>query len=227
MTEDKPSHTRRNLFIAIGVIAVGMCLCCGLLGIVGIFSGEEISESLEEISGELEITLSPVHTALPNNTPTYTQQIEKTVIVIHTQVVTATEPETTSTITSTPTITPTPTNSPTSTRTPTPSRTPTITRTPTSTLTNTPEPTEDMLTRDHWDGIYGVGIDIAPGQWQVNDPYIIPLSGQPDCYWARYNIIFNIIVDSYGGDPPFIIIVQPSDSWVELDHCGRVIYLGP
>jgi len=222
MTEEKPSHSRRNLFITLGIIVGGLCLSCGLLLILSPLSEQvqEKNEAVEETPNELEIELTPILTST-------TTLIEKTVVVIYTQIVTATELEATPTITTTPTVASTYTISPTSTQTTTPSRTPTVTRTPTPTWTYSPEPTEDPLTADHWDGIFGVGIDIAPGRWQVNDPYVIPLSGQPDCYWARYNSIFNIIEDGYGQEPPFVIVVAPSDSWVELDHCRRVIYLGP
>lgn len=107
----------------------------------------------------------------------------------------------------------------------TPTITPTEISTPKPTYTKSPTATDSTLTKDHNDGIYGVGIDIAPGKWQVNDPVFI--GNQPDCYWARYNVMGNIIDDGYGQEPPFVITVQSTDTLVELDHCGKVIYLGP
>ena len=113
----------------------------------------------------------------------------------------------------------TPTIIPTSTITPTSSMTMTPTRTP------TPQPTLNPMIADHFSGIYGVGIDIAPGRWEVREPNM--LLGAPDCYWARYNAIGNIIQDDYGSSPPIVITVLPSDALVEFDRCGKVVYLGP
>lgn len=107
--------------------------------------------------------------------------------------------------------------------TPTSSDTPTIT--PTITDTSTPQPTLNPLTADHFSGIYGVGIDIAPGRWEVREPNL--LLGSPDCYWARYNAVSNVIEDGYGQSPPFVITIVSSDVLVEFDRCGKVVYLGP
>jgi len=163
----------------------------------------------EQISASVEETMS-AWTEVPSSThyPTYTQYPTQTplptIVIIQTKVGTITS---TSTPPGTPTITPT------------------ETLTPKPTHTKSPTTTESPLTKDHYDGIYGVGIDIAPGKWQVNDPVFI--GNQPDCYWARYNAIGNIIEDAYGQQPPFVITVQSTDTLVELDHCKRVIYLGP
>jgi len=159
-------------------------------------SEEQISVAINETIESW--TSYPTYTPYPSYTP------EPTIYIIHTKIVTITS-------TSTPPGTPTSTN--------------TSTITPTITKTSTPSPTESPLTSDHYDGIYGVGIDIAPGKWQVNDPFL--LMGQPDCYWARYNSIGNIIEDGYGQNPPFIITVLSTDTLVEFDRCRRVIYLGP
>ena len=121
------------------------------------------------------------------------------------------------------TFTPGPSLTPTITLTPTPTSTPSRTATPTR--TRTPAPTQSPLTRDHYNGIYGVGIDIAPGRWEVTDP--LYLGSQPDCYWARYNVIGNVILDNYGQEPPFTITVFSTDTLVEFDNCGPVQYLGP
>lgn len=170
-------------------------------------SSDAISHAIEQTQDAW--TAAPTLTTLP---PIY---IKQTVVVVHTIVVTVTATDTppfTLTSSDTPTITPTSTFTPTSSRTATPTR------------TATPRPTLNALTADHFSGVYGVGIDIAPGRWEVREPNL--LLGAPDCYWARYNAIGNVIEDDYGQSPPFIIIVAPSDTLVEFDRCGKVVYLG-
>ena len=209
----------KNLLILIVALMVFLVVSC--------------SPSLEQIELAIEETKVlwtdvPTMTAYPTYTqfptllpyPTYTQlptlTSVPTIVIIHTKIVTITATET-------PPDSPTPSSSPTITSSPT--LTSTITKTATATATRTSTPTENPLTVDHFDGIYGVGIDIAPGRWQVKDPFFI--GSQPDCYWARYNSMGNVIEDGYGQNPPFTITVLSSDSLVEFDHCRRVIYLGP
>lgn len=100
--------------------------------------------------------------------------------------------------------------------TPTPANTaaPANTNTPeaTATITNTPEPTADPLYRQRHDGIYLVGIDIAPGVWRNN--------GTGDsCYWKVSTATGDIIDNHYGlaGGTAYI----PADGFqVEFLKCG-------
>lgn len=102
-------------------------------------------------------------------------------------------------------------------------------RNATATEAARPVPTESPLTKPHSSGVYVVGIDIAPGRWQVTDPTYITtsLASQPNCYWAIYNVVGNLNRDDYGQAPPFVIDVYAADAFVEFDGCGLVKYLGP
>jgi len=204
------SKTPSTIAIAGGILLVSICVCTAL---------SRVSPSSEVGPSE---TLSPSQTPQPPSSPTNTP---------------------TRTHTSTPTLTPTPippltqtaqaiSASQTSLAAAQFASQTAVSRAATSTqralsaqLTQRAIESASPLTSPHFAGIFGVGIDIAPGRWQVTDPFF--LRGQPDCYWARYNSIGNIILDSYGDTPPFVIQIASTDSFVELDRCGKVIYLGP
>lgn len=75
-------------------------------------------------------------------------------------------------------------------------------------------------TDPHGDGIYLVGVDIAPGLWRS----ISSESGF--CYWARRKYD-GIILSSYYGLPETELLIRVSDYEVELDGCGVWVYMGP
>lgn len=219
---NKKKPTRIWLFLAIGLgVFFGLCCICSIgLGIFVLFASDEGVTMTDDASPSQD----PAETE-PAGFEESTAPEPATATPTPTMIATATSTKTNPAPSSTPSLTPTPSITSTLTSTPTPTTTPTPSTTPTQTLTSTPEPTVNPLTADHFDGFYGVGIDIAPGRWQVNSPFV--LLGNPDCYWARYNIIGNVIEDDYGSAPPYIITVLATDIVIELDHCGRVIYLGP
>jgi hypothetical protein len=168
-------------------------------------SEEEIALQLAEaINKTVEVyTLVPSNTAYPTHTPahtstpfpTYTSQNTPTTRIV-TRIVIVTE-----------------------TKTATPLHTPTITDTPTATLP--PTATEDPLQADKHQGIYLVGVDIAPGVWRSTG------SGD-DCYWEITRMNGSIINNHYGmaGGTMYI---APSAFQVSMEYdCGDWTFLqGP
>lgn len=103
----------------------------------------------------------------------------------------------------------------TATFTPTPVFTPTITSTPTNTATVTP--TMDYLKETRGDGIYLVGIEIAPGVWDSDGT-------NDDCYWETSTATGDIIDNHFGlaGGTAYI----PSTAFqVTFERCGNWTWL--
>jgi len=77
----------------------------------------------------------------------------------------------------------------------------------------------DQMPRD--DGVYRVGIDIAPGWWKATEDATTAQS----CYWARSNSNGEIIANlfGYGGTR---VYVATTDYAVEFSGCGVMVYLG-
>jgi len=134
-------------------------------------------------------TAYPTYTPLPTYTPANTQTPE---IRYYTRVVTASS-------------------------TPTPLHTPTITNTPTKTPTSTP--TLDPLKKGRGDGIYLVGVDIAPGVWRSDG------TGS-SCYWEITNAYGDIINNHFGlaGGTAYI---SASAFQVMFRNCGYWTWLQP
>ena len=124
------------------------------------------------------------------------------------------------TYTSLPTYTKLPTTTPvikivTATSTATPVYTPTNTLPPTATATTTP--TADPLKRSRGDGIYLVGIEIAPGVWDSN--------GTGDsCYWEVTTATGDIINNHFGlaGGTAYI---SATAFQVMFERCGTWTWL--
>lgn len=69
------------------------------------------------------------------------------------------------------------------------------------------------------DGLYTVGIEIAPGQWRSTGTG----SG---CYWARLTG-FQDIINNHFGNAGGTVTIAPSDYEVYFDGCGVWEYVGP
>ncbi|MEZ4519495.1 MAG: hypothetical protein R3C44_22580 [Chloroflexota bacterium] len=67
------------------------------------------------------------------------------------------------------------------------------------------------------DGIYTVGLEIAPGRWQST-------GSQDNCYWARLTANQDIIDNHYGNAAA--VTVRPNDYEVVFWDCGVWEYLG-
>jgi hypothetical protein len=78
---------------------------------------------------------------------------------------------------------------------------------------------EFELTGPHGNGVYQVGVGIAPGVWRA-----IP---QRDgfCYWARRKYD-GILLGEYYGPPGIEMRVRETDFEVEFDGCGVFVYMG-
>lgn len=97
----------------------------------------------------------------------------------------------------------------------------------TSATTSSPTPTlaaSATLSIDptgpHGDGVYLVGVDIAPGVWR-------PIAGDQDrfCYWARRKYD-GIILGSFYGPSGSEVLLRTTDYEVEFDGCGVWVYMG-
>ncbi len=71
------------------------------------------------------------------------------------------------------------------------------------------------------DGVYKVGVDIAPGRWKSISDAIENQS----CYWARISSDGSII-DNFFGYGGTTIYVNASDFAVEIKDCSLMVYLG-
>jgi hypothetical protein len=89
-----------------------------------------------------------------------------------------------------------------------------------ATVTSDAEIDQLEATGPHEDGVYLVGVDIAPGLWRST------ATGQDFCYWARRKYD-GVILASYYGLPGGEMSVDANDYEVELDGCGTWIYVGP
>lgn len=78
---------------------------------------------------------------------------------------------------------------------------------------------EFRLTGPHGDGVYQVGVSIAPGTWRS----IPDRNGY--CYWARRKYD-GILLGQHYGPPGGEIFVRETDFEVEFDGCGVFIYMG-
>ena len=176
--------------------------------------GPKPEEIIATMNSAIQSTIF-AYTKIPSNTPhpTYTLYPTNTAQNTFTPYATYTIYPTNTAWVVTPTLTYTASKIPTKTKIPS--------ATPKPTKTRQPNP----LTDDHFSGIFAVRIDIAPGRWQITEPLL--LLGGSDCYWARYNAIGNVIEDMYGDLAGTIITVKSSDTLVEFDRCGRMVYLGP
>ena len=154
---------------------------------------------------EQTLTALPTQTKYPTNTPysTYTPYPTNTPYITNTALVI------TKVVTATKTLTPTFTS--------TPEYTPTITNTPTNTATLTP--TLDPLKAKRGNGIYLVGVDIAPGVWRSD--------GTGDsCYWEISTAQGKIINNHFGlsGGTAY---VSPTAFQVMFKKCGYWTWLQP
>ncbi len=105
---------------------------------------------------------------------------------------------------------------PTSTPTAGPSSTPTLTPLPASALTAT---ADFVLYGPHGDGVYQVGVAIAPGTWRA-----IP-DRNGFCYWARRKYD-GILLGEHYGPPGGEIFIHETDFEVEFDDCGVFVFMG-
>lgn len=150
---------------------------------------EQTLTSLPTQTSYPTFTLQPTYTLQATFTPENTQTPN---YVIQTQIVTATN-------------------------TPTLEYTPTITHTPTNTATLTP--TIDPLKAKRGNGIYLVGVDIAPGVWRSD--------GTGDrCYWEISTAQGKIINNHYGMSGGTAYISNTAFQ-VTFDDCGNWTWLQP
>jgi hypothetical protein len=80
---------------------------------------------------------------------------------------------------------------------------------------------EALTTGPHGDGVYQVGVTIAPGRWRST-----PNQGQDGyCYWARRKYDGILLENHYrmGGTE---VHISPTDYEVEFDGCGVCVYMG-
>lgn len=75
------------------------------------------------------------------------------------------------------------------------------------------------LTGPHGDGVYQVGISIAPGTWRA----IAQRDGY--CYWARRKYD-GILLGQYYGPPGVDMVVRETDFEIEFDGCGVFVFMG-
>lgn len=76
------------------------------------------------------------------------------------------------------------------------------------------------LTEPKFNGVFVVGVDIAPGTWQAT-PDI------QNCYWQRTDAQGEIIDNHFGSTGAGLTVnVRGSDYSVEFDGCGEWSYLG-
>jgi hypothetical protein len=94
---------------------------------------------------------------------------------------------------------------------PNPSALATVTRTVTVTLTPPPPPGQPKTT--FGDGLYQVGIDIAPGVYRS--------AGGTGCYWARLKTLAtNSYIDNNNGVGPQVVEIRPTDGAFLTRDCG-------
>jgi hypothetical protein len=71
---------------------------------------------------------------------------------------------------------------------------------------------------DKEDGIYTVGVEIAPGEWATT-------GDGTRCYWARLDGMQGFI-DNHFGSPINRFTIMPDDAELYVARCGTLIYLG-
>jgi hypothetical protein len=76
-------------------------------------------------------------------------------------------------------------------------------------------------TDPHGDGVYLVGVTIAPGRWRSGPDQ----EQDGSCYWARRKYDGILLENHYepGGSE---VLILPTDYEVEFDGCGMWDYLG-
>lgn len=91
----------------------------------------------------------------------------------------------------------------------------------TQTVTYTPPPPPGPAAEiPGGEGIFVVGSDIVPGRWRT-------AGGAGSCYWARLgDLTGDDILDNSNSDGPQVIDILPSDTALQLRHCGAW-YLQP
>lgn len=75
----------------------------------------------------------------------------------------------------------------------------------------------------HSDGVYMIGVDIAPGTWRT-------IGGYSNCYWERDRDALGSlgdIISNYFGLAGGFITIAPTDLQVKIDGCGGTTYIGP
>jgi hypothetical protein len=77
---------------------------------------------------------------------------------------------------------------------------------------------EAQTMRPHGDGVYLVGVTIAPGRWRST------ANQDGDCYWARRKYD-GILLDNHYGASDTEILISPTDYEVEFDGCGVWVYV--
>jgi hypothetical protein len=75
------------------------------------------------------------------------------------------------------------------------------------------------LTAPHFDGVYRVGVEIAPGLWR---PFP---EREGYCYWARRKYD-GIQLGSFYGLSPGDVLVRETDYEIEFDGCGVWVFMG-
>jgi hypothetical protein len=86
----------------------------------------------------------------------------------------------------------------------------TVTKTVAVTLTPPPPPGQPNTT--FGDGLYQVGVDIAPGTYRS--------AGGTGCYWARLKTLdTNSFIDSNLSDGPQVVQIQPTDEAFNTKDC--------
>lgn len=102
--------------------------------------------------------------------------------------------------------------------------------------TSTPAPTETAPaagsarttpelspTGPHGDGMYVVGVEIAPGLWRsIRTP---DMDTERFCYFSRRKYD-GVLLGSYYGLPGPNLLIRPGDYEVEMDGCGMWVYMG-
>lgn len=84
-----------------------------------------------------------------------------------------------------------------------------------ATFTEITGATTTSQTANFGNGVYLVGLDIAPGTWRADTP-------SPSCYWERLRNITgsNDIIANFFGSTPAIMTVLPTDIAVGVSGCG-------
>ena len=78
-------------------------------------------------------------------------------------------------------------------------------------------------TSPHGDGVYLVGIDIAPGTWRTT-------SGNSNCYWERDQDAtgtLDDIINNYYGPSGGFVTIAPTDLQLQISDCGTLNYISP
>jgi hypothetical protein len=93
-----------------------------------------------------------------------------------------------------------------------PSQSALVTVTQTVTVTLTPPAPPGQPNTTFGEGLYQVGVDIAPGIYRS--------AGGTGCYWARLKSLnTNDYIDSNLGNGPQVVQIDPTDKAFKTSHC--------